>query len=69
MLNQLRSMCYYASRRLDPFKGKSKLASVAQKEIDVALNAARGHLSGEEYVKQLRQALDSADTFLNARGV
>jgi hypothetical protein len=68
MLDQLRNMCYYTSRRLDPFKGESKLAVAAQKKIDAALNAARGQLSGEQYAKQMRQALDSAETFLNGRG-
>ena len=68
MLDNLRKECYKASRRLDPFKGENRLATAAQKKIDAALNAARGHLDGEEYVKQLRCALDTAETFLNARG-
>lgn len=68
MLNNLRKECYKVSRRLDLFKGHSKLAIAMQKKIDAALNSARGHLDGEQYVKQMRQALDGAETFLNARG-
>lgn len=64
MLEKLRKECYRVSRLLDPLKDRDS-ARRAQKRIDAALNAARGHLDGEGYVKQLRQALDNAETILH----